>query len=127
MILGVKICFCLCWMDVFCFLVSVALCGPQERMLPGSTERWLGEKDSDWQREKTTKCFGQKTRWIQLASGDGVHGKWKLWQEERILQGGCSTAEHSLEGHQPKGFGDGFGLKQELEFPVHLFTGGGLP
>lgn len=53
-ILGVEICFCLCWIDVFCFLVSVALSGSQESMLPGSclvgnacTERGSVEKASD--------------------------------------------------------------------------------
>lgn len=53
---------------MFCFLVSVALSGSQESMLPGSclignacTERWSVEKDSDWQREKTTKFFKKKS------------------------------------------------------------------
>lgn len=82
------------------------------------------EKDSDWQREKTTKYFRKKAKWIQLASRDGVHRKWRLWQEERILQ----RVRQSMiwRDVNKRAVGDGCGLKQELEFPVYFFTGGEL-
>lgn len=70
----------------------------------------LVQRGGRWRRtvigkEKRLRSSSRKkAKWIQLASRDGVHGKWKFWQEERILQGGSSTSEHSLEGNEPKGY-----------------------
>lgn len=79
--------------------------------------------------EKRLRSLQQKARWVLLTSCNGVHRPLELWPEEGLLQRSCGMPKHNLEGQGQgqRAGGGGLGLKQELKFPVDLFTGVGHP